>query len=221
MIEYLHQPSFRIWGLLLLAIFTLNQVIAQNDPKAKPVLDAVSTTHKKYASIHAKFTLTTEVPDNKPVKEDGEVYIKGEKYKLLMSGQEVVCNQVSLWRYMADMNEVQISDYSPRDGEITPSSLFTIYQSDFYAKLGASEKLGNVLHRVIDLTPIDKSRPYFKVRIWIDATNHIKQMRIFDKNGIRYTYAVTLFNPKISLTDGFFIFDTKKYPGIIIEDLRL
>jgi outer membrane lipoprotein carrier protein len=221
MIPNLLLYPIRPFGLLLLTFFSINLVFAQNDPKAKPVLDAVSTTHKKYPSIHAKFTLTTEVPDKKPLKESGEVYIKGEKYKLLMSGQEVVCNQVALWRYMADMNEVQISDYSPRDGEITPSSLFTIYQSDFYAMLGASERLGNVLHRVIDLTPIDKSRPYFKVRIWIDATNHIKQMRIFDKNGIRYTYEVTMFNPKIGLTDGFFNFDTKKYPGIIIEDLRL
>jgi len=196
-------------------------VFAQNDPKAKPVLDAISSTYKKYLSIHAKFTLTTEVPEQKAIKETGEVYLKGEKYKILMSGQEVVCNQKALWRYMEDMNEVQVTDYSPAVGEITPSSLFTIYQDNFLAQLGASELLNNASHRVIDLTPVEKSKPYFKVRIWIDNANHIKQMKIFDKNGTRYTYLVTYLDTKISLTDGFFIFDAKKYPGIHVEDLRL
>lgn len=221
MIKFLRSPFFSNTVLVVVAMLALTILYAQNDPKAKPVLDAVSATYKKYPSVHARFTLTTEIPEKKPLKENGEVYIKGEKYKLIMSDQEIVCNQVSLWRYMADMNEVQITDYSPKDGEITPSSLFTIYQKDFFAMLGASERLGNITYRVIDLTPIDKSRPYFKVRIWIDSANHIKQMRIFDKNGVRYTYEVTHFNPKIGVGDSFFNFDVKKYPGIVVEDLRL
>ena len=73
----------------------------------------------------------------------------------------------------------------------------------------------------IDLTPNDKAKPYFKVRLAIDkAAKAIQSAIVFDKNGNRYTYEIKKFTPNPDISDAFFSFDTKQYPGIEVVDLR-
>ena len=45
-------------------------------------------------------------------------------------------------------------------------------------------------------------------------------MKVFDKNGNRYTYVVLSFNTKSNLEDAFFKFDKKSKPGVVEIDLR-
>ena len=60
-----------------------------------------------------------------------------------------------------------------------------------------------------------------KVRLAIDkAAKTIQSATVFDKNGNRYTYEIKKFTPNVELNDAFFAFDTKKYPGIEVVDLR-
>lgn len=194
----------------------------QNDPKAKTILDQSAANYKTYKSVNAKFTFTTQNPDNTSSKTKGEIFLKGEKYKLVFDDQEVICDSKVVWTYLKDMNEVQITDYEPQKDEITPSNIFTIYKSDFYYLYSGDENVGEVKCNMIDLTPIDKTKPFFKVRLWLDNSNKmVKKMKIFDKNGIRYFYDINSFNSKIVLEDAFFTFDKAKHPGVTVEDLRL
>ena len=56
----------------------------------------------------------------------------------------------------------------------------------------------------------------------MDTSNKmIKRLKIFDKNGSKYTYDITTLNTKIVLDDSFFVFDKSKHPGVTVEDLRL
>ena len=72
------------------------------------------------------------------------------------------------------------------------------------------------------LYTIDKTKPFFKVKLWMDTSNKmIKRLKIFDKNGSKYTYDITTLNTKIVLDDSFFVFDKSKHPGVTVEDLRL
>jgi outer membrane lipoprotein-sorting protein len=75
---------------------------------------------------------------------------------------------------------------------------------------------------IVDLMPKDKSKPFFKVRIWIDkSAKYIKRMKVFDKNGNLYTYSVSSFKSNANLEDSFFKFDASKHPGVHVEDLRM
>ncbi|HOU47055.1 MAG TPA: outer-membrane lipoprotein carrier protein LolA, partial [Chitinophagales bacterium] len=88
--------------------------------------------------------------------------------------------------------------------------------------LNNEEELDKASCSIVDLMPKDKSKPFFKVRIWIDKkVNYINRMKVFDKNGNIYTYKVTSFKQKMNLEDSFFKFDASKYPGVRIEDLRM
>jgi len=206
-----------------LSIFGYQSDKQLNDPKAKTLLDAVSKTYKGFSSIEADFSLTTVNPiQNKTTTQSGTVYLKGEKYKIEMGKQEIFCDKQSVWTYLKDINEVQINDYEANKEDITPSNMFTIYQNDFNYMMSGEEGVDKIICSVIDLMPKDKSKPFFKVRIWIDkSAKYIKRMKIFDKNGNLYTYNVTSFNSKANMEDIFFKFDASKHPGVHVEDLRM
>lgn len=192
-----------------------------NDPKAKVLLESVSKTYKSYTAIDTKFTVLTESPQGKSSTQSGQVWLKGDKYKLIMGNQEIYCDKTSVWTYLKDINEVQINDYEPESGEVTPTNMFTIYQTDFNYMLNGEETIGTSLCKIVDLKPKDSDRSYFKVRIWVDKTFNVKRIKIFDKNGSRYTYSVVTFNSKAVIDDAEFKFDATKHPGVHVEDLRM
>jgi outer membrane lipoprotein-sorting protein len=206
-----------------LSIFGYQPDKQLNDPKAKTLLDAVSKTYKGYSSVKADFTLTTSIPtQNKTTSKAGSVALKGEKYKIVMDKQEIFCDKQSVWTYLKDINEVQINDYEPNKEDITPSNMFTIYQNDFNYMMNGEEAIDKINCSVVDLMPKDKSKPFFKVRIWIDkSAKYIKRMKVFDKNGNMYVYNITSFNSKANLEDSYFKFDATKHAGVHVEDLRM
>lgn len=192
-----------------------------NDPNAKLLLDAITKNYKTYSSVQVNFTILTEFPQGKKDTKSGQVFLKADKYKIILGNQEVYCDKKSVWTFLKDINEVQINDYEPSKSEITPVNMFTIYQTDFNYTMNGSEVINNVTHKIVDLVPKDKTKPYFKVRMWVDNKNNIKRVKIFDKNGTRYTYTVNSMQTNIKLDDTTFIFDASKHPGVHIEDLRL
>lgn len=209
-------------GLITLLVSVSKPLQEQmNDPQAKVVLDKVSNKFKSIAAIHAKFTQNIESPGGKTTTKTGEVFLKAGKFRIQFSDQIIYCDQQSVWTYLKDNNEVQVNDYEPSQEDITPSNIFNIYESDFFYIKQESEIISGVSCHVIDLAPKDKTRTYFKIRLWIDSkTNIAKRVKIFDKNGYRYVYNINSVNTTIQLTDAFFKFNKADYPGVTVEDQR-
>jgi outer membrane lipoprotein carrier protein len=73
----------------------------------------------------------------------------------------------------------------------------------------------------VELTPIDKSKPFFKVLVFIDKANStIVSTKLFEKSGNRVTYNLSNLNGNAKFTDAQFVFDAKKFPGAEVVDLR-
>ena len=73
----------------------------------------------------------------------------------------------------------------------------------------------------IELTPIDKSKLFHKVVVFINkAAKTITSTKIFEKAGNRYTYTVSGMNTTVNIADATFIFNQKNYPGMELVDLR-
>ncbi|ASZ14024.1 outer membrane lipoprotein carrier protein LolA [Chitinophaga pendula] len=195
----------------------------QNDPKAKAILDNVSSKFKTLKSVVANFILKVEGGNNSVTdSKKGTVYLKGAKYKVSMEGQELISDNKTSWTYAKDVNEVTINNVDQSSTTITPAKLFTnFYDKDFLYRLeGESNEKGKVLQN-IELTPTDKSKNIFKVQLSVDKKNqNIAKMKIFEKNGNRYTYEITNFTPNSNVSDATFSFDSKKYPGVEVVDLR-
>lgn len=208
----------------LLSLISLRQPaseILQTDPVARQILDRTSREFRQLQSLRADLLITVEMPESKTHNQQSEVFLQGDKYKLVMDDEVIICDGNSVWRYLSDMNEVQINDYQPADNEITPANIFNIYENDFYfAHVGSVTEGGRTFDE-IDLSPMNKDKSYFKVRVWIDRGDHlIGKMKVFDKNGTRYIYTITRLEKNVSLPEGFFRFREADYPGVWVEDLR-
>ncbi|MBS1511423.1 MAG: outer membrane lipoprotein carrier protein LolA [Bacteroidetes bacterium] len=193
--------------------------MGQSDPDAKKILDGVSAKFKTYKSVTAKFTQKGENAAGKSLgSQSGMVYMKGVKYRMSSGGKEVFCDGSNVWTYDKSSNEVTISKLDPANNTITPQKLFTnFYDKDFLYKLN-SETKGI---QEVELTPIDKSKPYFKVLVYVNkATKTVTAAKIFEKTGNKLSFSVSNMNTTTIVADAQFIFDQKKYPGVEVVDLR-
>jgi len=208
---------------LFLAIFSHQGVNAQqNDPKATAILNDVSKKYKAMSSMRAVFAMSTEDAKGKASQpQTGTLYAKGPMYKIELANQDIISDNKTVWTYLKDANEVQINNYEPDANAINPAEIFTIYEKNFLYALAADETLDGKTYNAIELTPNDKSRSYFKVKLLIDKTDKsIRSAKIFDKSGTRTNLDVQKLTPNFVLNETFFSFDPKKYPGIEVVDLR-
>ena len=195
----------------------------QNDPAAKKILDAVSTKFKTYTSPQASFTYTVENAQGKVLStKKGAVTMKGNRYKVLLDGMEIYSDGKTTWNYDKSANEVTVDNANTSASAMTPQKLFTnFYDRDFYYKQNGTKKQAGKTLTEIELTPIDKTRPFHKIYVWIDkATNTIYSARFLEKTGGRYSYTINSLKGTASITDSYFIFDKSKYPGVEVVDLR-
>ncbi|MEO6638852.1 MAG: outer-membrane lipoprotein carrier protein LolA, partial [Ginsengibacter sp.] len=87
--------------------------------------------------------------------------------------------------------------------------------------LNGESKQGKKTVQEIELTPVDKTKAFFKVLVGIDkATRSIVSTKVFEKNGNKYTYTVTSMKTNTSLADALFVFTAAKYPNVEVVDLR-
>ena len=203
--------------------FAQSQSLGKNDASAKKILDGVSAKFRSFKTITAKFNLKIENSAGKVQgTKSGVVNLKGTKYRINVTGQEIYSDGNTSWTYDKASNEVQINKVDRSASTITPQKMFTnFYDKDFLYKTNPDVKVGGKLMQEIELTPIDKSKPFFKVLVNIDkATQTIRQTKVFEKNGNRYTYSIASMQTNTGLPDALFVFDAKKYPKVEVIDLR-
>jgi outer membrane lipoprotein-sorting protein len=213
--------------LILLISFLTTQSqpkgIGNNDPAAKKILDAVSTKFKTFKSVQSSFSLKIENNTGKTLgAKSGTVYMKGVKYRISVTGQEIFCDGSIVSTFDKSTNELTITKIDPSVNSITPQKIFTnFYDKDFLYKLNGDTKVGAKIVQQIELTPIDKSKPFFKVLLNIDKKNQtVSSTKIFEKSGNVYWYEISNMNTTTLVSDAQFLFDAKKYPGVEVVDLR-
>ena len=197
--------------------------MGKNDSDAKMILDGVSNKFKSYKSLSAKFNLKIENQAGKlQGSKSGTVSLKGSKYKIDVTGQEIFSDGTNIWTLDKSANEVQISKFDNSANSITPQKLFTnFYDRDFLYKLNGESKISGKTIQEIELTPLDKTKPFFKVLVSVDkSSRNIVNTKVFEKNGNRYTYSVNSFLVNSNLPDAMFVFDKNKYPKVEVVDLR-
>ena len=191
--------------------------MGKSDPDAKKILDAVSTKFKTFKTVQGKFSLKIENAAGKVLGiKNGNVSMKGSKYRISVTGQEIFSDGSNIWTLDKASKEVTISKIDPSANSLTPQKLFTnFYDKDFLYKLNGTTKSVSE----IELTPTDKTKPFFKILLYVDK-NSISTTKLFEKTGNRYTYSTTSLTPNANVPDATFVFDSKKYPGVEVVDLR-
>ncbi len=200
------------WVMMLALALT-----AQTDKKAESILNEVSSTTKSYKTIRIEFTYKMENVSQK-INDSykGVLVSKGNKYKLTVSGQEVICDGKTVWTFLKDVNEVQINNLSVSEESINPSNLLSTYTKNFKSKLVKETPQ----QQIIELTPIQKKN-FNKVKVTIDkAKKMINTLAIYDKNGSVYSYIVNKMEVNQNFYDSMFTFRSADHPGVEEIDMR-
>jgi outer membrane lipoprotein carrier protein len=194
--------------------------VAQYDPKALEILEAMSKKYKAIPAFEANLT-SAMTNETEGIKEEfkGKITVKGEKFKLTLEDQEIINNGTTVWTYLPSAKEVSIDNFDPKSDEINPVKIFEIYKTGFkYLYLGDKTEIG---FEEIDLVPEKKNAQYFKIKMMISKKDQsIQSWTMFDKAGNRYKYIITKFVSNLKVDDSFFVFDAKRYPGVEVNDLR-
>lgn len=211
-------------GLIFAFIATV--AVAQKpvpaDKVADKLLNVISNRYKNFKTIKADFIYSIESKaENINEKQKGSIYVKGNKFRLDIADQIIVCDNKTIWTYSKDANEVQVNNYDAKKAPIRLDDLFTMYDKGFLSKILETKKEGKNDVALIELTPKDKKKNFFKIKLSVDKTNQtITKSQVYEKSGTIHTYTVTNQFPNIKLEDKFFVFDAKKYPKCEVIDLR-
>ena len=209
--------------LLLCLILLTGSVFAQNnDQKAQQILKSVSAKYRSFKSLKALFSITIESSaDKKKDIQKGTLYLKGPKYKLEIAGQDVISDGKTRWTYVKDANEIQIDNQRTDENSISPTNIFTVYEKGWKSTYTGEQKGKNVAD-LIELVPADpKGKNIFKVKLTIGRKEKmITSAKVFNKNGNTQTISVDKLLADGASDETLFTFNSAKYPGAEIVDLR-
>lgn len=208
-------------SLILLGAFV---ALAQQDPEAKNILDKLSEKTKSHKVISTDFKVTFKsVKDNIENSSEGKIIIKGDKYRLNFMNTEAFFDGKTLWNYLPEVNEVNITEPEPDDEDIfnNPKRLFTIYEEDYKYQLIGNSTKDNSDYAIIDLYPKDIDQDYSRIRLQINTSEYyLTSATVFGKDGSNYTIIIENFNTNEKFEDAYFIFDKTNYPEVEIIDMR-
>ena len=212
----------RIFLSLILIVFFNQIASAQYDPRALSILDNMSNKYQNMGAYLANFTYSLE-NEQEGISEsfDGSLLVDGDKFRLIMAGQEIYCNGATVWTFIEEINEVNIDNYYPEEMEMSPSNIYAAYQNGYKYQFVEEVNTNGSTAQIVDLVPEDTGSPFFKIRLVIDKENlNLNSWEIFDKNGNRYNYTVRSVENKAIKDSKEFEFDVKRYPGVEVIDLR-
>lgn len=213
---------------VLLSVFMMASLITlgqDQDPKAKAILDDLSKTTKAYKTITSEYIFTIVNKDKKQTeKQNGKVQVKGNKFKLEIPGNTIVCDGKTLWAHNKDANEVTIKSFdASNDDQLNPSKIFTLYENGYKYKYDKEEKVGTAICHVIFLFPSIKpeKKKFHTIKLYVDkAKKQVAKMMMMMKDGSTQTYDIKTFKPNAEISDVVFTFDLKSFKADQITDER-
>lgn len=196
-------------------------VSAQTDKRAGAILDAMSNNFKTMTSFRVAFTYLTEGAGARESLK-GDATIKGTKFRLKMAGQEIFNDGKIQTTYIKESNEANISDFDPADAaELNPTKIYTIYKKGYKYVFIEEVKENGATYEVIELSPDNKASKVSKVQVKVNkADKSVKSWKVTQKNGQKLVFRVDKLTPNLRIEDKFFVFDSKLYPGVEVNDLR-
>lgn len=193
---------------------------------SQKILDELSKKAQKYESVHATYSsrLIDKVNDIDQ-SQDGEVYVKGDKYNLELGNYVMITDGETLWTYDSTTNDCYV-DYLEdvsADEAITPSKMFTVWEQDFKNEFKETiQENGQSLYWV-NLYPNDPAdKPFHTIQLYIDKDKmEVVRFVVKGREGNDIIYKVKSFETNTAMPAGVFRFDKKKFPGVNIIDNRI
>lgn len=202
--------------ILSFCVFLVNSLYAQYDEdKAREIIEKTVNKYKDQGCCVIKLNYILQ---NRSTGEDHEekadLYLKDGKFKLVMQEQVIFSDQKKVWNYLKEDVSMTITWYDPNELELNPTEIFTMWETGFlYGYAGDMLVDGKNAH-LIELTPEDKEKPYFKVKLFIDINTKelIKTQTFYKNNTLVMTFEFQDVDTQQDIDDSNFIFRKSDYP---------
>ncbi|MCB0703764.1 MAG: outer membrane lipoprotein carrier protein LolA [Saprospiraceae bacterium] len=196
-----------------------------SDPAATAILKKVKATYESYSSVEADFSLQIEFPEEPVEIMKGKLFQKGDKYRIDMETQSIICDGTTVWLFLANNKEVQINnaDFGEDSGILSPADLLRAYESGEYVYVLSNESMEDgVAVQQIEFKPLDRDSEYSKMRLTVEkSTAKIKRIKAFSRDGSRFTLSIDKLTPNKALADNKFVWNKSECPDCYVEDLRI
>jgi outer membrane lipoprotein-sorting protein len=195
------------------------------DPEAQKVLDKVSKKYEAYKTIEATFSLKIEIPEEPTDEQTGKLKQEGEKYNVDLNDYSMICDGENFWVHNKRNEEVQLNDPPEEDDDemMAPQDFYNFYKKGkyLYALTNAIVE-DRVPLLQIEFKPLAGDSEYSKIRMTIEKkTSAVKRIKVFSKDGSRFTLEIQNFKANKNFTKADFTFDKSKFPGVHVEDLKM
>jgi outer membrane lipoprotein-sorting protein len=215
----------RRFFLAVMAIIIAFCVNAQDNLKAREILEQVSNKTRSFNNISAQFVFTMKNEELDINEEnEGTIKIEGKKYVIDLPaiGARVISDGSTVWNYMKDVNQVTISDQKDQNDELMDfSSIFSIYEKDFKSTFTGEKNERNKILYQIEMYPGKKEYDISKIILYIDkASMMIDSADFYGTDGNLYSIEVKNMETNLNLPDSFFVFNASEYNDIEVIDFR-
>lgn len=200
----------KLYACCLLILCFSGVVMAQNDPAAKKVLDAVGAKVKSAKGITANCILNSFTSKGKPTGSQSlSLLMKGDKYFLKQGKSEIICDGHDVYRYDGDKT-ITKSPVEESSQTLSPQKLLSgAYDNDYTYKLVSSKGA----YYEIELKPIDNRKNFQRVNLFIDkAKSTFSKARIIDKSNNITEVKMSGLNLNATVAESKFVFNKSKYP---------
>ena len=200
-----------IAALAVLFSITLS---AQNDAKAKALLDEVYTKVNGYENIYVDFKYVLEnTKENIKQETKGNVTLQKNKYLFNYLGATKMFDGKKTYTVVPENEEVIIETSNGDDeGTITPSKMLTFYKQGYKYKWDIAQNVKGRQIQYVELIPISSNSDIKQILLGIDVqTKHIYNLIETGKNGTKTIITVNSFKTNQPLSKSLFTFDEGKY----------
>lgn len=195
---------------LLLILFSIAPVSAQNAQQARTMLDKIAKAIGRSGGASASFTMS-----NGSGNVSGTIYIKGKKFHARTSEAIVWYNGKTQWTYMKKNEEVNVSNPTQAQQQLmNPYTFINIYKSGYNLSMKTK---GN--NQEIHLVARDKKHGIPELYITANKKTCIPTVVKMKHNQKWTTITIRNFSAK-NVSDNVFTFKAKDYPSAEIIDLR-
>ena len=205
----------------LVGVYSIS-AIAQNDPNAENLANDVLEKVRSYDNISINFSYTFEnVAEQLKEETRGEVYVKGNKYRLNLMGTTQIFDGSKLYTIIPADEEINISSVNSQDDNtITPSKMLTFFEDGYVYKWDIEQNQSGRKIQFIKLIPIDSNADYKNILLGVDKhTKNISNLIYTMNNGTRTEIKISSFKPNEPLSENTFKFDKSKYPDYYLNEL--
>lgn len=199
-----HKPFL----ILLFLVMTIS-VAAQQDNKAKSILDKVAATYDNSKGMKIEFKGTQK----------GTLWLKGNRFVLECGGVKSWFDGETQWSYVEENEEVNISSPTPEEIQVVnPYALVTMYRTGFNYRYEGAKIRNDKRGEEVALIP-QKQTDIRMIILSVNEANIPFYIGVDMKNGHYEEFVLSSFHD-IPLDDTFFRFNGKSYPNAEVIDLR-